>query len=47
MVLPSGTYCVTMAPLGPLGLTKDIPATVIITAGQATRLDIRIDTGLR
>jgi hypothetical protein len=45
--LPSGTYRIDMAPLAEGGFTKDLPATVTITAGQETRLDIRIDTGIR
>jgi len=45
--LPPETYRVTMAPLALGGFTKDLPATVTITAGQQTRLDILIDTGIR
>lgn len=46
--LPPGTYKIKM-PVLPSGgrFTKDLPATVTITQGQETRLDIRIDTGIR
>jgi hypothetical protein len=30
-----------------LALSKDLPRVVQITAGQATRLDLSIDTGIR
>lgn len=45
--LPPGTYQVTIPQLPIPQRTKDLPATVTISAGQETRLDIRIDTGLR
>ncbi len=45
--LPPGTYLIEMAPEKGLGFTKDLPATVSITEGQATRLNIRLDTGIR
>ncbi len=45
--LAPGTYRVTMGPLAGLEFTKDLPATVTITAGQEARLDIHIDTGMR
>lgn len=45
--LPPGTYLIEMAPEKGLGFTKDLPATVIITQGQETRLNIRLDTGIR
>lgn len=45
--LPQGTYRVTMPRLSGAGWTKDLPATVTITEGRETRLDIRIDTGIR
>ena len=45
--LPPGTYRVTMEPIPGVGLTKDLPATVTITKGQETLLDIYIDTGIR
>jgi hypothetical protein len=45
--LPSGTYRIEMAPLAGIEFTKDLPATITITERQETRLDIRIDTGIR
>lgn len=47
MNLPLGTYRVTMAPLGGMEFSKDLPATVTIIRGRETRLDLRIDTGIR
>ena len=46
-VLPPGTYRVEVGPLTGIEFTKDLPATVTVTAGQETRLDVHIDTGLR
>ena len=45
--LAAGTYEVTIGALPGLEFTKDLPATVIVRAGQETRLDVRIDTGIR
>ncbi len=45
--LTPGTYVVDIASLDDIEFTKDLPATVTITEGQETRLDIRIDTGIR
>jgi hypothetical protein len=45
--LPPGSYLIEMAAAKGRGFTKDLPATVTITQGQETRLDIRIDTGIR
>jgi hypothetical protein len=45
--LPPGSYRIDMPPLTGGRFTKDVPATVTITEGQGTRLDIRIDTGIR
>jgi hypothetical protein len=45
--LPPGMYVVTMELAAPIGFTKQLPATVIITAGQETHFDIRVDTGIR
>ncbi|MHB8068720.1 MAG: carboxypeptidase-like regulatory domain-containing protein [Desulfobaccales bacterium] len=45
--LPPGAYEVEMAPRKGKEFTKDLPATVTITPGQETRLDIRLDTGMR
>lgn len=45
--LPPGPYQVMIPQLPIPQRTKDLPATVTISAGQETRLDIKIDTGLR
>ena len=45
--LTPGTYVVDIASLDGIEFTKDLPATVTITEGQETRLDIHIDTGIR
>jgi hypothetical protein len=45
--LPSGTYRVAIGPLAGMEYTKDLPAVVEVSAGQETRLDFRINTGIR
>ena len=45
--LPPGTYVVDIASIDGIEFTKDLPATVTITEGQETRVDIHIDTGIR
>ena len=45
--LPSGTYRVNIGPLAGMEYTKDLPAVVGVSAGRETRLDFRIDTGIR
>ncbi len=45
--LPAGTYQVENERLGGMESTKDLPADVVITGGKETRLDVRIDTGIR
>lgn len=45
--LPPGSYQVEMGPKKGKEFTKDLPATVTITPGRETRLDIRLDTGMR
>ena len=47
LCLPAGTYRVAMKPLTTGEFSKDLPATVLITSGQQTRLNIRLDTGIR
>jgi hypothetical protein len=42
-----GSYRIDISPLAGGRFTKDVPATVTIAEGQQTRLDIRIDTGIR
>lgn len=44
--LPPGTYRVEM-PQSPLGWTKDLPTEVTVAENEETRLDVRLDTGLR
>jgi hypothetical protein len=45
--LPPGTYRLEMAPAQGKGFTKDLPATVTIAPGRDTRLNLRLDIGLR
>ena len=45
--LPPGSYVIEMAPAKGRGFSKDLPATVTITPGRETRLNVRIDTGIR
>jgi len=45
--IPPGIYRIDIPPLTGGRFTKDVPTTVTITEGQQTRLDIRIDTGMR
>ena len=45
--LPPGNYVIDIASLDGIEFTKDLPATVTITEGQETRVDIHIDTGIR
>jgi hypothetical protein len=45
--LPAGSYLIEMTLEKGRGFTKDLPATVTIIQGQETRLNIRIDTGIR
>jgi Carboxypeptidase regulatory-like domain len=45
--LSPGTYRVTMEISPRIGFSRDLPATVTITEGHETRLDIRLDTGIR
>ncbi len=44
--LAPGTYVVGMARVG-IDRARDLPATVTVTSGQTTRLDIDVDTGIR
>ena len=45
--LPPGHYQVDLAPLGHRGFARELPAPVSISRDRETRLDIRIDTGMR
>jgi len=47
VALPAGSYGVRLAPEPAIGGSKDLPQTVTIQAGQALRLDVSIDTGIR
>ena len=47
IILPAGTYRVTISQLPAGQFTKDLPATVTIKPGEETRLDVRLDTGIR
>ncbi len=44
--LPVGKYVVDINHVG-IDMAKDLPHTVEIVAGQTTRLDVDIDTGIR
>ena len=44
--LPPASYIADLRGVG-IDRTSDLPATVQIRANQSTRLDVRIDTGLR
>jgi hypothetical protein len=45
--LGAATYEVTLVTIANSEFTKDLPATVTIEPGRETRLDVRIDTGIR
>ena len=48
IALPEGRYLVTLPrPLSGLTVVKDLPSEVQIQSGHRTRLDIRLDTGIR
>jgi hypothetical protein len=48
IALPEGRYLVTLPrPLSGLIVVKDLPSEVQIQSGHRTRLDIRLDTGIR
>jgi hypothetical protein len=48
IALPEGRYLVTLPrPLSGLMVVKDLPFKVQIQSGHRTRLDIRLDTGIR
>ena len=47
ITLPSGIYRIEIALPSRDGFTKDLPKSVTITEGEESRLDIRIDTGIR
>lgn len=46
VALPAGSYRVELQRRG-IDASKDLPRAVTISAGQVTRLDISIDTGIR
>jgi hypothetical protein len=45
--LPPGSYRVEMLRVGRFGVSKDLPASAIVRAGQETRLDVSVDSGIR
>ena len=47
IILPPGIYRIEMAPLPGIEFSKDLPASITITEGRETHLDIFIDTGIR
>ncbi len=42
-----GAYQIKMSPFEGIGFTKDLPATITITEGQETHLNVLVDTGIR
>jgi hypothetical protein len=46
VALPPGSYRVELDRRG-IDFSKDLPRVVTITAGQTTRLDVNVDTGIR
>jgi Carboxypeptidase regulatory-like domain len=47
VAVPPGTYTVTLETTVSFRLTKDVPATVTVTKGQRTTLNVLLDTGRR
>lgn len=47
VAVPPGTYTVTLETTVSFRLTKDLPATVTVTKGQRTTLNVLLDTGRR
>jgi len=47
LALPPGSYRVDLAWLRPGEFTKDLPVIVVIHAGGESRLNVRVDTGIR
>ena len=45
--VPAGTYRVTLEAHPSRGVAKSLPATVTVEAGQQTRFDIHLDSGIR
>ena len=45
--VPAGTYQVTLETRPGMGVARGLPATVTVEAGQQTRFDIHLDTGIR
>jgi hypothetical protein len=47
VTLPPGTYRVTLETTVWYMLTKDLPATITVSQGKATTLNVLLDTGIR
>ena len=47
VTLPPGTYRVTLETTVSYRLTKDLPATISVSQGKATTLNVVLDTGIR
>lgn len=47
LTLPPGTYRVTLDTAVSYRFTKDLPATITVTKGKTTTLDVLLDTGIR
>ena len=45
--LPSGSYLVTIGSVESSLFSKDLPASVTVSEGQTTTLDVMLDTGIR
>jgi hypothetical protein len=45
--LPAGTYRIVIGNLRPGESVKNLPPTVTLQPGIETRLDLRVDTGIR
>ena len=47
LTLPPGTYRVTLETTVSYRLTKDLPATITVSQGKTTTLNVLLDTGIR
>lgn len=47
MFVSPGTYVVTLGPVDGILSTRDLPATVTVTEGQLTTVNVMLDTGVR
>ena len=47
VVVPAGSYSITLVPCGELGCSRVFPSTVVLEAGTVTTENFSIDTGIR